>query len=751
MQPADVGMGPPRDCPSHEDLQRLLLGTLADVDKERVIDHVEECSSCAAIVQQNTESRTFQGTTVVPGKLDKGPGPDFKDLLDPAEGTEEIGRIAEFRVFRVLGSGGMGIVFEAEDSRLKRRVALKVMRPTTAAEPGSAERFLREAQSAAALKHENVVTIYQVGTHRDLPFLALEHLEGESLRSYLIQHRRLDPATVIRISREIATGLAAAHARGLLHRDIKPANIWLERRESWHAGSETDTGRVKILDFGLAKPWQEQSGITQSGVVIGTPGYMAPEQVTGTSVDPRADLFSLGCMMYEMATGKLPFQGADLLATLRALAVDDPAPARSVNRQVPERLSRLICELLEKSPERRPASAQVVVERLAAMERDPTDAGATESWSPPNSRVRKESSDPAGALRTSSEASAVEPSHARRKWLLGASVGLIVALPLGYYIAAPHLPLRPGSVPVDPALEPNWIPTNWGPLTGAVPGDPDNGISEPDAPGHRYWRALTLAAGLKVDRPFVLRLVESDAGAPGTNPPVSFYILQTKVWNGLYKAFSDARPDKAGSDWQQGTWKTQLEADRGLLPVTNVSAAEAWEFCEWCRATLFGKQDAERPFVRLPTKDEWDRAAAYDAWLAKDPRLSGVSGPERHRVSPQPDHRFERGQPQAVGGDAGSPLWLVRDLAGNGLEWTDSFVLGNNRLSLLAPRGELKGLASDEIELRGQSWLDKRELTYNEESDSVWKAGKSRPFEERGMDVGFRIVVEIPHVRGPAK
>jgi serine/threonine protein kinase len=749
MQPAEVGMGPPRDCPSHDDLQRLLLGTLADVDKKRVIDHVEECSSCAAIVQQNTESRTFQGTTVIPGKVDRAPDADFKDLLDPAEGTEEIGRIAEFRVFRVLGSGGMGVVFEAEDSRLKRRVALKVMRPTTAAEPGSAERFLREAQSAAALKHENVVTIYQVGTHRDLPFLALEHLEGESLRSYLIQHRRLDPATVIRISREIAKGLAAAHARGLLHRDIKPANIWLERRESWHAGSETHTGRVKILDFGLAKPWQEPSGITQSGVVIGTPGYMAPEQVTGTSVDPRADLFSLGCMMYEMATGKLPFQGADLLATLRALAVDDPVPARSVNRQVPEPLSRLICELLEKSPERRPASAQVVVERLAAMERDPTGAGATESWSPPNSRVRKESSDPAGAPRTPGETSAIELPHTGRKWLLGASVGLIVALPLGYYMAAPHLRTQPGSEPVEPSLEPNWIPTNWEPDRGTVPGELHKESSDPDAPGHRYWRAITLASGANFERPLVLRLVERDTRAPGTNPPLSFYILETKVWNGLYKAFADARPDRAGSGWEQGTWKTQSEADRGLLPVTNISAAEAWEFCVWCRATLFAKREGKLPVIRLPTKEEWDRAAAYDAWLAKDPRVSGIKGPERISVSPP--RLYERGQPEVVGGDAGSPLWHVQDMAGNGLEWTDSFVLGNNRLSVVAPRGELKGLTSDEIELRGQSWLDKRELTYNDESDSVWKAGKSRPCEERGMDVGFRIVVEIPHVRGPAK
>ena len=210
MQPADVGMGPPRHCPSHDDLQRLLLGTLADVDKKRVIDHVEECSSCAAIVRQNTESRTFQGTTVVPGKFDKVPGPDFKDLLDPAEGTEEIGRIAEFRVFRVLGSGGMGVVFEAEDSRLKRRVGFEGDAAVDRHRTGECRAFSpggpigRRSQTRERRHH-------LPGRHAsEPPFSVLELLEGESLRSYLIQHRRLDPATVVRMSREIATGLAAA-------------------------------------------------------------------------------------------------------------------------------------------------------------------------------------------------------------------------------------------------------------------------------------------------------------------------------------------------------------------------------------------------------------------------------------------------------------------------------------------------------------------------------------------------------------
>lgn len=187
--------------------------------------------------------------------------------LSPPQAADEIGRLGDFRVLRVFGAGGFAVVFEAEDSRLKRRVALKLMHPAIAANHGGADRFLREAQSAAALKHEHVVTIYQVGIEGDTAFIALELLHGETLEDCLIRDSRLSISEVVRIGREIASGLAAAHARGLLHRDIKPANIWLEGPDAHnseqrgpHADEQGSPGKVKILDFGCVSPgrmrWQ---------------------------------------------------------------------------------------------------------------------------------------------------------------------------------------------------------------------------------------------------------------------------------------------------------------------------------------------------------------------------------------------------------------------------------------------------------------------------------------------------------------
>ncbi len=153
---------------------------------------------------------------------------EFKTVLSPPQSTDEIGRIADFRVLRLLGIGGMAAVFEAEDTRLKRQVAVKVLHPSIAARPGAKDRFLREAQNAAALKHEHIVTIHQVGLHGETPFLVLELLHGETLEDRLVRAGRLSVPQIVRIGREIAEGLAAAHAQGLLHRDIKPANVWLE-------------------------------------------------------------------------------------------------------------------------------------------------------------------------------------------------------------------------------------------------------------------------------------------------------------------------------------------------------------------------------------------------------------------------------------------------------------------------------------------------------------------------------------------
>ncbi len=279
------------------------------------------------------------------------------DFLAPAQSPDELGRLGQYRVLRVLGAGGMGVVFQAEDPRLQRLIALKAMLPGLAASDSAKQRFLREARAAAALKHDHIVTIHQVDEDRGVPFLAMEFLEGEPLDDRLKREGKLPLTEVLRIGREIAEGLAAAHERGLIHRDIKPANVWLEGKK----------GRVKILDFGLARAATGEAHLTQSGAIVGTPAYMAPEQAQGKNLDPRADLFSLGCVLYRTATGEAPFRGADMISTLMAVATENPAPPVSLNVEMPAELSDLIMQLLAKKPEDRPESAQALAEILERM------------------------------------------------------------------------------------------------------------------------------------------------------------------------------------------------------------------------------------------------------------------------------------------------------------------------------------------------------------------------------------------------
>jgi serine/threonine protein kinase len=279
-------------------------------------------------------------------------------LLGPAQGPDEMGRLGPYRVLRVLGAGGMGVVFEAEDPQLKRRIALKAMRPALLAQGDAQKRFLLEAQRMAALAHDHVIAIHHVGEDRGVSFLVMPLLQGESLEDRLRREGKLPLSEVLRIGRETALGLAAAHERGLIHRDVKPANLWLE----------APSGRVKVLDFGLARLAGGDARLTGSGVIVGTPSYMAPEQAEG-EVDARADLFSLGCVLYRMVTGRLPFPGKTAMAALREVAILDPPPPRQVNPETPEALSQLIMRLLSKDPAGRPASAAAVVQALEEIQR----------------------------------------------------------------------------------------------------------------------------------------------------------------------------------------------------------------------------------------------------------------------------------------------------------------------------------------------------------------------------------------------
>jgi formylglycine-generating enzyme required for sulfatase activity len=315
------------------------------------------------------KARVLPSAPSVPKANQPSEGARPYPFLGEPERADELGRLGGFRVLRVLGQGGMGVVFEAEDVALRRHVALKVMRPEAAAHPQGRERFLREARAAAGVTHDHIIPIHQVGEERGAPFLVMPLLKGETLEKRLERDKRLPVREALRIAREVAEGLAAAHEAGLVHRDVKPANVWLE----------APAGRVKLLDFGLARAVDER--LTKTGALLGTPAYMAPEQAGGKP-DHRADLFSLGAVLYEMLTGRRAFEGDDWLGTLKRVALHKPKPPHVLIPAVPEELSGLVMELLAKKAADRPPTARAVAQRLREREA-PRPAPPSVPVSPP--------------------------------------------------------------------------------------------------------------------------------------------------------------------------------------------------------------------------------------------------------------------------------------------------------------------------------------------------------------------------------
>lgn len=271
-------------------------------------------------------------------------------------------RIGQYETQKRLGEGGMGIVFQGWDTQLQRKVAIKVLLPQYASDREACDRFLREARSAAAITHDNVVSIYHVGDHNGAAYLVMPLLKGYSLENYLLRKGLPTGSQTIRIIREIAAGLSAAHARSFIHRDIKPANIWLE----------APNGRVKILDFGIAKPMgaTEWTAISEAGVIMGTPAFMSPEQARGATIDSRSDLFSLGALAYRMSAGVAPFARPTPMDTITALVTEDATPLCELNPQVPPRFAALIHRLIGRNPDDRPATCEEVIRELRHIERD---------------------------------------------------------------------------------------------------------------------------------------------------------------------------------------------------------------------------------------------------------------------------------------------------------------------------------------------------------------------------------------------
>jgi len=269
-------------------------------------------------------------------------------------------RIGDYEILGLAGSGAMGRVYVARDARLGRRVAIKVMNPGRAFDPLARRRFIRESQAAAAIEHPHVMTIYQVGEDRGLPYIVMQYLEGCTLAEFRRAGNACPTREVLRIGREIAAGLAAAHRRGLVHRDIKPDNIFLDG----------DGRSVRIIDFGLAREYGGESAqVTVEGSVVGTPAYMPPERIGGHDLDGSSDLFGLGVILYELLAGRLPFEGSTMVSMLAAISRGEPLPLRQAAPDVPTELADFVMRLIAHDKADRPADAQAVVDALAALER----------------------------------------------------------------------------------------------------------------------------------------------------------------------------------------------------------------------------------------------------------------------------------------------------------------------------------------------------------------------------------------------
>jgi eukaryotic-like serine/threonine-protein kinase len=571
-------------CPGPQVLQNYVLGRLDEAGAEGIERHLAGCDRCLRLLQDlpsddelarsvhaqaNAKDLPDQeaaeqlaerlckmeGFLSGPSPADTESGPqtvsqpgpssgqqDQFDFLDPPQNSDELGRLASYRILKVLGQGGMGIVFLAEDPSLHRMVALKTLK-SAAANDVNRKRFLREAQATAAIEHDHIVPIYQVGESRGVPFLAMQMLKGETLEQRLKREKRLPPSEIFRIGREIASGLSAAHQHGLVHRDIKPSNIWLEAVDSEQpaVGSEdnanaslpaghcplTRGGRVKIVDFGLARAASDEESLTESGFVVGTPAYMAPEQARGQAVDARCDMFSLGCVLYRMSTGKVPFHAGDTLATLLAVATESPPAPSAVNPDVPPGLSALVMRLLAKNPTERPSDARSVIAALQAIERGDVE--------------------PAPGKR-----------HRVRRVLAGFALGaVVVTIPwLGGLFSRPIANTTGNSTQLAEATSPTRSaptlpapppPTSPEPVKPPPEPDPD---PDPPPPAGKQGRALSAALAL--------------VSAPAPRPGLQGWTLETRGHRGPVRALAHCPDDTtlatAGADgtirlWDQRTGK----------------------------------------------------------------------------------------------------------------------------------------------------------------------------------------------------
>jgi eukaryotic-like serine/threonine-protein kinase len=355
-------------------LDVLLFGDEASAEFQRSAEHVETCfecqerlSKCAAddgdwinVKTMLRRNRTDREPRLPGSASDFASHPEASqspvqlDFLSPPSHPEMLGRLGRYEIEQIIGRGGMGVVFKGFDTQLHRVVAIKVLAPHLAHSGPARQRFDREARAAASIVHEHVVAIHDVKSDDAAPYLVMQFVAGQSLQERVAQEGPLSPGEILRIGMQAAAGLAAAHAQGVIHRDVKPANILLEN----------GVDRALLTDFGLARA-ADDATLTHSGIIAGTPHYMAPEQARGRPADAHSDLFSLGAVLYFMATGHPPFRADQAMAILNRICHDQHRNVQEINPSIPNDLADAIDRLLEKKPARRFASAEEAQQTLS--------------------------------------------------------------------------------------------------------------------------------------------------------------------------------------------------------------------------------------------------------------------------------------------------------------------------------------------------------------------------------------------------
>jgi len=304
------------------------------------------CGNCAASLHPSEEISAFQTETL------KTP---IKELTT---GSTFAGR---YEIIEELGKGGMGKIYKVFDTKIKEKIALKLIKPEIASDRETIERFSNELRLSRRISHRNVCRMFDLGEAEGDHFITMEYVSGEDLKSFLHRVGQLPVGKAISISKQVCDGLAEAHRLGVVHRDLKPSNVMIDK-----------DGNARIMDFGIARSVSAR-GITGAGVIIGTPEYMSPEQVEGKETDPRSDIYSLGVILYEMITGRLPFEGDTALSIAVKHKTEIPRDPREFNRQIPEELSRLILKCMEKEKERRYQRVDEILSALVTIEsRTPT-------------------------------------------------------------------------------------------------------------------------------------------------------------------------------------------------------------------------------------------------------------------------------------------------------------------------------------------------------------------------------------------